>query len=201
MFERDAEGHDATLEAVLAMRPASLAALFTLPQAAPLCAPMPEEKPDIAAITGDAQAQGFAAGHAAATAELQSLCALLMQSAQKFDAACVIDINLLRAPFKKLLRQLCEAVMAAELKLEPELLLAMVDSALASIVVDDEAVLRLHPDDLARFETQKLPLAASADAQAEPGSVRIETPHFVVTDSFATRLTTLLEAPQRAISA
>jgi flagellar biosynthesis/type III secretory pathway protein FliH len=200
MFERASERRDATLEAVLAMRPASLAALFTPPIAVPLCVPVPEVKPDIAAITGDAQAQGFAAGHAAATAELLPIRALLIQSAQRFDAACVIDINLLRAPFKQLLQQICETVMAAELRLAPELLLAMVDGALASILPDNDTVLRLHPDDLARFEPQNLPLATAADPLAEPGSVRIETPHFVIADSFAARLAALLEASQSAVS-
>ena len=201
MFKLGSAEQGAALEAMLAMRPASLAALFTPPQFEPAPVPALDIRPDIAAITGDAEAMGFAAGHAAATAELLPLRQLLLQGAQKFDEACVIDINALRPAFRQLLQQTCEAVIAAELRLAPELLLAMIDAALAAIVVDGAALLRLHPDDLRRFETQQLPLAASADAQAAPGSVRIETPNFAVADSFAARLATLLDTPQNAVSA
>ncbi|HPU16049.1 MAG TPA: FliH/SctL family protein [Polymorphobacter sp.] len=174
---------------------AQLAALFAH-RAAPVwvAEPVAVDVPDPDAIAEDAWARGQAAGLAAARAELVPVQELLDAAVVALRRAGDIDAAALRTPFAELVARLCGAVIAAELRLAPEHVLALIDPALAAITCDVEPVLRLHPLDAELIEdVAALPLPLVPDAAVARGSVLVEAPHFVIADSFGARLAAVLE--------
>ncbi|MGL4542045.1 MAG: FliH/SctL family protein, partial [Polymorphobacter sp.] len=175
----------AGFDPALAVRSSRLAALFAARQAAPW-QPAPDPAPppvDAATLADDAWARGLAAGTAAARAELVPVFELLEAGVVALRRAREIDVAALRQPFAALVTQLCGAVVAQELRLAPEHVLALIEPALAAISSDTQTVLRLHPDDAALLDDAALaplPVPVVADPLVARGSVRIEAPQFVV---------------------
>lgn len=146
---------------------------------------------DVDAIAADAYRAGLAAGMAEAEAGLASDRTALRSAAQALTAASVVDHDALRAPFVALVTALGEAVVAAELRSDPELVRRLVDTALNTIEVRNGISVRVHPDDLASLD---LELPVVADPSLPRGSVTIDGPDFVIHDGLNLRLAAVIEA-------
>jgi len=180
---------------LLPVQRARLSALFAS-RNVPVWVPEPAvvEMPDPEALAEQARARGEATGQAAARAELLPVQELLEAAANALRRACEIDSAALRTPFAELVTRLCSAVIDAELRLAPDHVLALIGPAIAALTLEGETVLRMHPLDVALVEEHAtLPLPCIADAAIARGSVLVEAPRFVVADSFASRLATVLE--------
>lgn len=131
----------------------------------------------------DPVTEAWAEGHAAGLAEAQAEAAA--QRTAEEEARLNIELALARldADQQEALRQrlvetvaaLCNAALAP-LAIDPALLAERAARAAAMLVrADDDAVLRLHPDDLKRV-AKRLPagLAAEADPGLEPGNLRLD---------------------------
>jgi flagellar biosynthesis/type III secretory pathway protein FliH len=176
-------------------RPARLAALFAgnAPPPAPVPTPaQADPAPDLDAIRDAAFACGVVDGEAAAAQKLAPLRQALAASAAAFDAACQIDVAALREPFTALLTRLSQAVIAAELHLAPELVVALVEGALGAVSVATDARLHLNPADAVMMADESLPIPIVADPEIDRGAAMVVAPRFVVADSFETRLAQLL---------
>lgn len=179
----------------LPVQRARLSALFARHDA-PACVtdPVVVVPPDPEILVEDAYARGELAGLTAARAELLPVQELLEAAVVAVRHACEIDAAALQTPFADLVTRLCSAVIGAELKLAPEHVLRLIDPAIAALTIDAEIVLRLNPLDAALIDEHvTLPLGCIADENVARGSVLVEAPRFVIANSFASRLATVLE--------
>lgn len=155
--------------------------------------PPPPSEPatDVEAIADDAYRAGFAAGTAQAEAGLQPERAMLKTAAAAVIAATVVDPDALRGVFLTLVRALAEAVVAGELRQNPEAMPRLVDAALASVATRDGVVLRVHAGDAMLLS---LDIPVVVDPTLARGEVYIDGPDFVVRDGLNARLEALIEA-------
>lgn len=133
--------------------------------------------------TGDPVAEAWAEGHAAGLAEAQAEAAVRRKEEQKARHQIELALARLDADQQEDLRQrLIETVTAlcngalAPLAIDPALLAERAARAAAMLArADDNAVLRLHPDDLALVK-RHLPkgLATEPDPALERGNLRLE---------------------------
>jgi len=155
--------------------------------------PPPPREPtiDLEAIAADAFAAGVATGVAQSDAALLPERTALRAAAAALTAATVVDIECVRPVFLTLVRTLAETVVAGELRVNPDVVSRLVDAALASVLMRDDLVIRLHPDDVDRVGPD---LAVVADPTLLRGEVSIDGPAFILRDGFGARLAALAEA-------
>lgn len=143
---------------------------------------------DVDAIAAAAYRDGLAAGAAEAANALASERTLLDAARAAFETAMVVDSTALRGVFVTLIRSLASAVIRAELRLSPIVMAQLVDAALAAVVSEAEAVIRVHPDDACHLDA-----AVISDPTLARGSVVIDAVQFIITDSLDARLAALIE--------
>lgn len=165
-----------------------------VPPAAPLPDPAEPEDP-----LGQAFAEGFAAGAAAASEEAE---AARQREATAFEALSLsfarLDADMAEALRERLtdtVMVLCEQTLVP-FALDPEALARRVERAVAMFArADDERVIRLHPDDLALVAPA---LAAEWKVVPDPalqrGALRVETASGGVEDGPAQWRRALAEA-------
>jgi flagellar biosynthesis/type III secretory pathway protein FliH len=160
------------------------------PRVGPLLPP-----PDLDAIRAAGFADGLAEGAATERAALAPLHAQLAAACDALAAAAVIDAEALRPLLVTVVRQLAEAVLAAELRHDPAVLEALATAALAAIVPGQAATLAAHPDTLAVL-VPLLPAAAPVRPEPDPAlaadRIIVSGPDFIIDTSLATRLSDLL---------
>jgi flagellar assembly protein FliH len=133
---------------------------------------------------GDPLARAWEDGFAAGFAEASSEAGKLAEADQAARGKIELSLARLNAELAELLRLklfatvevLCEATIAP-LALDQTALATRVERAAAMLArVDDERLLRLHPDDIALVE-QRLPdgLPIMADPALERGALRVES--------------------------
>jgi len=165
-----------------------LHALLTAMAPSPVVAP---QMVDCDTLTMSAHADGVTAGLMQADATMARERAVLGPLCAALTAAQTIDVATLRAPFVELVTRIAEAVVRAELALSPDVIVRLVDEALAAITTDGPATLRLNPDDIGLIgEACPLPIVASPDL--ERGAVEIEGPDFVIDASLGARLAAIV---------
>ncbi len=171
----------------VAAAPHGLASLY-----AAMIPPPPPAEPvvDIEAITDEAYQAGFAAGASQAEAALLPERAAMATATSALIAATTVDADALRGVFIALVRSLAEAVVASELRQNPEVVSRLVDVALASVATREGLAVRLHPDDVPALS---LDLPIVGDPTCPRGSVLIDAPEFVVRDGLDVRLAVLIE--------
>lgn len=150
----------------------------------------PEPAVDLEAIADAGYESGYAAGRAHAEAVLKPERALLKAATAAVVAATLVDVDAVRGVFITLVRSLAAAVVAGELRVNPEVVSRLVDAALANVLTRDGLVIRLHPGDVERVS---LDLPVIADTALAPGAVAIDGPDFVIRDGLDARLATLIE--------
>lgn len=148
---------------------------------------------DPAAIRAEAFAAGEAAGRAAAEAALLPLHADLEAAAAAFRNAAVIDGAALRPLLAALVRAVAEAVLASELAMRDDALLALAQAAFAAVMPDEAPLLTAHPDTLARLGPHLPPVAIRPDSGMPAGAVCVSGPTFRIDADIATRLAQSLE--------
>ncbi len=136
-----------------------------------------------AADPADPAADAWAEGHAAGLAEAQAEAAALRTEEEEARRQIELTLARLDAAQQEALHQrlietvaaLCNAALAP-LAIEPALLAERAARAAAMLArADDNAVLRLHPDDL-RLVAKRLPsdLAVEPDPALERGNLRLD---------------------------
>jgi flagellar assembly protein FliH len=162
---------------------AGLLAAMAPPPAAP---PPPEI--DLDGLHDAAWQQGFAAGAAQAETELAPLRLALAQAAEAFASACTIAVDPLRPVVMEVVRRIAETVVMAELRLDPSVLLRLIEAALAMVRPGEAMGLRVHPDMVERLRAWLPDIAIEADpAVAEDGFV-VAGGDFVIEAGLAARL-------------
>lgn len=171
--------------AVLAPENAGLAGLLTAlrPRSVP-----DEPPPDLDAIRQGGWAAGFAAGEAAATAGLAPVRAQLADAAAALDAACCIDVDLLRPLFLALVAEIASAVLQAELNADAAALQPLVTAALAAVRLGEAPVLSAHPDTLAALAPYLPDIAVVPDAALPRDGFTVSAPQFTTAATLADRL-------------
>jgi flagellar assembly protein FliH len=149
---------------------------------------------EIAAARAEGFAAGAAAGRAEAQAELTPLMAALRGAEAALRAACEMDVAAVQPVLAGLVRQLCEAVLMAELSGGAAVLLPLVEAALAEVKPGESAVLRAHPDVLAQLEGRLENVLMQGDAAMPRDAFAVEGPDFVIGAGLQARLETILEA-------
>lgn len=171
--------------------PSGLALLFAGGDEAP---PTPEPPPvDPEAVYAEGFAAGLAAGRAEGEARTAPLCDRLAAAVAAFEAAREIDGATLAPLFAKLVRRLAEAVVGAELRVDPDVLLRLAQVALAA-AGPGEAALRVHPEDAAMLRTAGIGAPLLEDAAMAPGELLVEGGDWVVAEGIAARLAGVLAA-------
>lgn len=165
-----------------------LAGLLSTLQPGPAVAP----GPDIEAIRAEAFAEGHAAGEAAAAAGVAPLRLHLAEAAAALNQACQIDADSLRPLLMTLVRQVAEAVLAAELQRGAETLEPLVTTALAAVRPGEAATLHAHPDTLAMLKAHAPDLKLAADPALAPGSFAVSGTDFVIDAGLSARLDAVL---------
>ena len=165
-----------------------LAGLLTAlrPRVVPDAPPAPP--PDLDALHQQGWDAGFVAGEAAATAGLAPLRAQLAEAAAAFDAACSIDVDILRPVFTALVRDIASAVLQAELSVGGAVLAPLVDAALAAVRREEAPILTAHPDTLAALQPHLPAITTAADAACPSDRFSIAAPQFTIDASLSDRL-------------
>ena len=152
--------------------------------------------PDLDAIRAEAHAAGQAAGRADGAAServaLAPLRAKLAAACEALSAAAVVDAEALRAPLAALVRHLAEAVLLAELRRDPAVLLALATAALAAVVPGQAATLVAHPDTLAALGPLLSGVATAADPGLAPDCITVSGADFIIDTSLSARLADIL---------
>ncbi|USI73722.1 hypothetical protein [Sphingomonas morindae] len=175
--------------------PAPAAAAAEMPEA---CEP---PAPDIEALRHAAFADGYEQGIAAMRAELEQERAGLARLAVGLEALRPEPVGPLGVLIAATVERLVTEIMGT-VTIDPALLLARAEAAAAVIGEETQpAVLKLHPEDLARLHGAALPVAAEADPTLAPGALRLETAAGSVEDSPALRLARLRGALDRVAAA
>lgn len=137
---------------------------------------------------------GFAAGAAQAETELAPLRLTLVEAAAAFTQACTIAVDPLRPLLMEVVRRIAETVVMAELRLDPTVLLRVIEAALAMVRPGESAALRVHPGMVERLRNWVPDVAIEADpAMAEDGFAVIGG-DFVIEAGLATRLNDVMAA-------
>jgi flagellar biosynthesis/type III secretory pathway protein FliH len=155
------------------------------PQAAP--APL-----DVDAIRAEGFADGFAAGEAAAAAGVAPLRLHLAEAAAALNEACRIDPDSLRPLLMTLVRQVAEAVLAAELQAGVAALEPLITTAIAAVRPGEAATLHAHPDTLAMLRAHAPELHLAPDLEMQPGSFAVSGTDFVIDAGLSARLDAVL---------
>ena len=157
-------------------------------------APLPP--PDLEAIRAEAHAlghtAGLAEGRASEHAALAPLKAQLAAACEALCAAAVVDAETLRAPLAALVRHLAEAVLLAELRRDPAVLLALAEAALAAVVPGQAATLAAHPDTLAVLGPLLPGITTAPDPALAPDHIIVSGADFMIDTSLAARLADIL---------
>lgn len=158
--------------------------------------------PDLDAIRAETHAAGFAEGlvegEASERAALAPLRAHLAEAAAALTAAAVIDADRLRPVLADAVRRLAEAVLAAELRQDPAVLLALAEAALAAIVPGQAATLLAHPVTLAAlaphlpFPAADCAIKTAADPALAPDRIIVSGADFIIDTSLSARLADIL---------
>ena len=149
--------------------------------------------PDLNAIHDTGWQAGFAAGEAAAQANLSPLRANLAMAAAALHAATQIETDTLRPLFATLVDRIATAVLMAELTTGAAALLPLVDASLAQVRIGEMATLCAHPDTLATLHGHLPALPTLADIDMAADAFRITGPTFVIETGLAARLAELVE--------
>lgn len=174
--------------AVLAPENAGLVSLLTsLRPRIVADAPAPPP-PDLDAIHQAGWAAGFAAGEAAATEDLAPLRSQLADTAAALDAACRIDVDLLRPLFVALVGKIASAVLQAELGAGGAVLEPLVTAALAAVRLGEAAVLSAHPETLAALAPYLPDISVVPDAALPRDGFTVSAPQFTIAANLADRL-------------
>jgi flagellar assembly protein FliH len=173
------EGAEKGLAAMLAsMRP-------RVPEPAPVV--------DVEGVRAAALAEGEATGAARAEAELAPLRLALAQAAEALRAAAVIDVDALRPVVAGVIRGICEAVVMAELRLDPSVLLRLIEAALAMVRPGEVATLRVHPVMLERLRPYLPEMEVAADPALAGDEFAVSGGDFVIEAGLAARLDEIME--------
>ena len=172
------------------LHPAGLAGLLSALQPRVEAAPPPP--PDLGAIRQDGWEAGFVAGEAAATAALAPLRVSLAEAAAALAAATEIDVQRLRPLFAALVERIASAVLGAELSAGAQVLLPLVEAALAQVRSGEAAVLAAHPATLAALQPHLPDVAVHADLALAPGQFVVTGAEFVIDTSLSERLAAIL---------
>jgi flagellar biosynthesis/type III secretory pathway protein FliH len=164
-----------------------LAGLLSTLQPGPSAPPV-----DLEAIRAQGFADGFAAGEAAAAAGVAPLRLHLAEAAAALNEACRIDPDSLRPVLMALVRQVAEAVLAAELQRGAAALEPLMTTALAALRPGDAATLHAHPDTLAMLRAHAPDLHLAPDPAMPPGSFAVSGTDFVIDAGLSGRLDAVL---------
>jgi len=167
----------------------------SVPAAAPVVVGISHEEHE-AALAAVRQA-AWDAGRQSAIDELQQALeaerAALRATVEAVRHA-VTDTRTLAEPVKRLSLHLAEQLVRGELAMSGEAIRRLVDGCLAEIDPREAVALRLHPDDVAQFQTQlggEPEVTVTPDAALTRGSVRLELTEGWVEDLLEDRLDTL----------
>jgi flagellar biosynthesis/type III secretory pathway protein FliH len=148
---------------------------------------------DIEALRATAFADGEAAGAARAEAELAPLRLALAEAAEALRAAMVIDVDGLRPVLAGVIKGICEAVVRAELRIDPSVLLRLIEAALAMVRPSEAATLRVHPLMLERLRAWLPEIDVAADAALAGDEFTVSGGDFVIEAGLAARLDEIME--------
>ena len=181
----------ALLDALAQRRPLAPPAGLALLQRGPV-APAPDPAL-IEAAFARGHAAGRAEGEAAALAALAPDRQRLAEAAAALEAACRIEADTLAPLLADLVRALCEAVLAAELRAGAAVLMPLVEAALTLVQTDEAPCLAAHPDVLAALAPH-LPagLATQADPALPLDGFAVRGTDFVIAETLAARLQAVL---------
>jgi flagellar biosynthesis/type III secretory pathway protein FliH len=156
---------------------------------------VPEPVPvvDIEGVRAAAFAEGEAAGAARAEAELAPLRLALAEAAAALRAAAVIDVDALRPVLAGVIKGICETVVMAELRLDPSVLLRLIEAALAMVRPGEVATLRAHPVMLERLRPYLPEMEVAADAALAGDEFAVSGGDFVIEAGLAARLGEIME--------
>jgi flagellar biosynthesis/type III secretory pathway protein FliH len=144
--------------------------------------------PDLDALHEAAWNAGFAAGNAAEVAESAPLRGQLVAAAAALELACRIDPDTLRPVLADLVRSVAEAVLLAELDAGGQVLLPLLDAALATIRPSEPATLRGHPATLAGLAAQLPGMVLTEDASLPADGFVVTGPDFIIDVNLRARL-------------
>jgi Flagellar biosynthesis/type III secretory pathway protein len=171
-------------------------------------APEPEATPEPELVQPEEQATdpvadaftaGFAAGYEQALTEAQAQAAETAAARDALELSIVrLDAALeeeLRLRLRDTVAALCESALAP-LAIDEDALKRRIDRAVAMLArVDDERVIRLHPDDLELVSSRiSQEWHVETDARLERGTIRIESSNGGVEDGPATWRIAIAEA-------
>lgn len=148
---------------------------------------------DIAAERAAGFAEGEAAGAARAEAELAPLRLALAEAAEALRAAMVVDVDGLRPVVTGLVKAVCEAVVRAELRIDPSVLLRLIEAALMMVRAGEAATLRVHPVMLERLRPWLPEMAVAADDALAMDEFSVSGGDFVIEAGLAARLDEIME--------
>lgn len=148
---------------------------------------------DIEAERAVAFAEGEAAGAARAEAELAPLRLALAESAEALRAAAVIDVDALRPVLAGVIKAVAEAVVMAELRLDPSVVLRLIEAALALVRPGEVATLKVHPVMLERLRPYLPEMDVAADAALAMDQFTVSGGDFVIEAGLAARLAEIME--------
>jgi flagellar biosynthesis/type III secretory pathway protein FliH len=166
---------------------AGLLAAMAPPAPAP---PAPEI--DLEILHDDAWKQGFEAGSLHAEAELAPLRLALAHATAAFTTACTIAADPLRPVLMQMVRQIAEAVVMAELRIDPSVLLRLIDAALAMLRPAETAALRVHPFMVDRLRDYLPAIAIQADPAVAEDAFVVAGADFVIESGLAARLADIM---------
>lgn len=150
---------------------------------------------DVEAVRAEAFAAGRAAGLAEGLADGAAAVApereRLRAAVAAFEAARAIDGAALAPLFAQLATRLAEAVVGAELRLGPDVVLRLAQAALAA-AGPGAAALRAHPRDAALLRAAGTAVTLIEDAAMPPGDLLVEGGDWVVADGISARLAAVL---------
>jgi flagellar biosynthesis/type III secretory pathway protein FliH len=157
--------------------------------------PVPKVAPavDIAAERAAAFADGEAAGVARAEAELAPLRLALAEAAEALRVAMVIDVDGLRPVLAEVVKAVAEAVVMAELRIDPSVLLRLIEAALAMVRPGEAVVLSVHPLMLERLRVWLPEIDVAADAALAGDAFAVSGGDFVIEAGLAARLDEIIE--------
>jgi flagellar biosynthesis/type III secretory pathway protein FliH len=148
---------------------------------------------DIAAERASAFAEGEVAGAARAEVELAPLRLALAEAAAALQAAAAIDVDQVRPLLAELIRQICETVVMAELRLDPSVVLRLIEAGLAMVRPGEAPTLRVHPEMLDRLRPWLPDVAAVADPALAIDAFAVSGGDFVIEAGLVARLDAVME--------
>ena len=160
-------------------------------------APAPEPPPpvDVEAVRAEAfaagRAEGLAEGLAAGAAAVAPERERLRAAVAAFEAARTIDGAALAPLFAQLATRLAEAVVGAELRLGPDVVLRLAQAALG-VAGPGAAALRANPADAALLRATDIAVTLIEDPAMAAGELLVEGGDWVVAEGISARLAAVL---------